>query len=582
MRSLVVGLLATLSLGARGARLRRERGHARATSPATASTSASPRPRRRWTAGRPQSPFLAVGIYISGDSRACRSQPNLTPTWVGTQVRQAAGGCCRSRSARRPRASRASRATSDDFTISPRRAPPAATPPPARRAPPRPTRTPPTRRRTASAPAARSGTTSRASTSTNTDCRESALAFVSRVGAALKELGYVAGFYSSASSGIKMLDDARVKRPGQFALPDRIWIARWDGVGEHLDDVHPRGRVASRRPDEAVPGRPQRDLGRRHDQHRQQLPRPRRAAPVPRRGATATGVRRRATGKYPGAQPATAAASRPRPSRRCSACSRSRAATPARSTAPTTAATHRRRQRLAGGARRSRATRHLETPELDRAARRRRADRAQARLGRRRRSAACSGRSTRAGAAQLRATGVFDAEDRGRAAGLPVAVDSRSPGSPARPGRQRVGQRQPLTDAGWHDRTVTRLCKLAKVSLLADVSTERGQRMRPAEPGQAGGPTSSATPVSAATATTPEPRRPRAVRRSSQRHGALAAPGGAGDAQAPGVAEQARAARRTARRAEVANGGTAAARPSSEPAEATSAGRWRRSTVARQ
>ena len=32
------------------------------------------------------SPFSAVGIYISGDSRACRSQPNLSPTWVATQV----------------------------------------------------------------------------------------------------------------------------------------------------------------------------------------------------------------------------------------------------------------------------------------------------------------------------------------------------------------------------------------------------------------------------------------------------------------------------------------------------------------
>jgi hypothetical protein len=46
----------------------------------------------------------------------------------------------------------------------------------------------------------------------------------------IKALGYTAGFYSSASSGIKMLDDARLNRPGQFALPDRIWIARWDGV----------------------------------------------------------------------------------------------------------------------------------------------------------------------------------------------------------------------------------------------------------------------------------------------------------------------------------------------------------------
>ena len=33
-----------------------------------------------------KSPFSAVGIYISGDSRACRSQPNLSPTWVAAQV----------------------------------------------------------------------------------------------------------------------------------------------------------------------------------------------------------------------------------------------------------------------------------------------------------------------------------------------------------------------------------------------------------------------------------------------------------------------------------------------------------------
>jgi len=32
------------------------------------------------------SPFLAVGIYISGNSRACRDQPNLTPEWISTQL----------------------------------------------------------------------------------------------------------------------------------------------------------------------------------------------------------------------------------------------------------------------------------------------------------------------------------------------------------------------------------------------------------------------------------------------------------------------------------------------------------------
>ena len=32
------------------------------------------------------SPYRAVGIYISGASRGCRDQPNLTPTWISTQL----------------------------------------------------------------------------------------------------------------------------------------------------------------------------------------------------------------------------------------------------------------------------------------------------------------------------------------------------------------------------------------------------------------------------------------------------------------------------------------------------------------
>src|SRR3954469_12678442 len=41
-----------------------------------------------WLTG---SPYWAVGIYISGDSRGCRSQPNLTPTWISTQVAKGGG-----------------------------------------------------------------------------------------------------------------------------------------------------------------------------------------------------------------------------------------------------------------------------------------------------------------------------------------------------------------------------------------------------------------------------------------------------------------------------------------------------------
>ena len=33
-----------------------------------------------------------------------------------------------------------------------------------------------------------------------------------------------------------MLDDARVNRPDKVVLPDRIWIARWDGQANTRTD----------------------------------------------------------------------------------------------------------------------------------------------------------------------------------------------------------------------------------------------------------------------------------------------------------------------------------------------------------
>jgi hypothetical protein len=177
------------------------------------------------------SPFLAVGIYISGDSRACRSQPNLTPTWVGRQL--AAGwrllpitlGPQASCQPRFPR-------YGNDETISPARGT---------------TGTYPTARRQGRAEAAKAVTAAQAlgivagSTlwydlegfdNRLTDCRESALAFLSAWTYRIHALGYLSGVYSSASSGIKVLDDARATRPAAFNLPDQIWIARWDGVAD--------------------------------------------------------------------------------------------------------------------------------------------------------------------------------------------------------------------------------------------------------------------------------------------------------------------------------------------------------------
>ena len=174
-----------------------------------------------------KSPFTAVGIYISGDSRACRTQPNLSSTWVAAQV---ARGWRLLPIALGPQASCQPRFPryKDDFKISPSPAGGYAT---------------------AAAQGAAEADKNAADATTygigagstiwydlegfnlnDTHCRESALVFTSAWVTRIKALGYTAGFYSSASSGIKMLDDARTQRPGQFALPDRIWIARWDGA----------------------------------------------------------------------------------------------------------------------------------------------------------------------------------------------------------------------------------------------------------------------------------------------------------------------------------------------------------------
>jgi peptidoglycan hydrolase-like protein with peptidoglycan-binding domain len=174
-----------------------------------------------------KSPFTAVGIYISGDSRACRTQPNLSPTWIATQV---ARGWRLLPIALGPQASCQPRFPryKDDFKISDR--PDGGYAKAAQQG------TAEAEKNAADAMAYGIGPGStiwydlEGFDLGNTRCRESALVFTSAWVTRIKALGYVAGFYSSASSGIKMLDDARTERPGQFALPDRIWIARWDGA----------------------------------------------------------------------------------------------------------------------------------------------------------------------------------------------------------------------------------------------------------------------------------------------------------------------------------------------------------------
>jgi hypothetical protein len=174
------------------------------------------------------SPFLAVGIYISGDSRGCRSQPNLTPTWIATQLQKGwrllpiTMGPQASCSANFPR-------YGDDETIDPT---------PGKYGKYGRARTQGLAEGAKTVNDAASLGISKGSTlwydiegfdSSLTNCRESALRFLSAWVTKVRSLGYLTGVYSSAGSGIKILDQARAEgRP--FAYPDYIWIARWDNV----------------------------------------------------------------------------------------------------------------------------------------------------------------------------------------------------------------------------------------------------------------------------------------------------------------------------------------------------------------
>ncbi|MGH3362950.1 MAG: glycoside hydrolase domain-containing protein [Nocardioides sp.] len=194
------------------------------------------------------SPFLAVGIYISGDSRACRSQPNLTRDWVSTQLRRGWRLLPITLGPQASCATRFPRYGNDELInwrpgstgkYSTARAQGRAEADKAVRA------------------ATRLGIVPRSTLwydlegfdHTRTHCRESALAFLSGWTSKLHTLNYVSGVYSSVGSGIKILDDARVHRPRAFNLPDRIWLARWDGKANTSssyirdDGWRPGGRV---------------------------------------------------------------------------------------------------------------------------------------------------------------------------------------------------------------------------------------------------------------------------------------------------------------------------------------------------
>jgi hypothetical protein len=182
-----------------------------------------------------RSPYLAVGIYISGDSRACRRQPNLTPAWIRAQL---AKGWRLLPITLGPQASCQPRFPryDDDFKISPD--------PGADGAYQRARQMGRNSARETVADARALGIVAGSTLwydlegfdNSRTHCRESALAFLSAWTYQLHRLDYVSGVYSSAGSGILELDRARRQGRGDINLPDRIWLARWDGKANTSTD----------------------------------------------------------------------------------------------------------------------------------------------------------------------------------------------------------------------------------------------------------------------------------------------------------------------------------------------------------
>lgn len=178
----------------------------------------------KMTAWRKSSPFRAAGIYISGSLRYCQKQTHLTPTWVSTQL--AAGW----RLLPIHLGAQASCSTRDRYQVNKINPDPADTYAKAR-AQGR------SEARIAVAAAQRLGIVSKSTLYYDLEafnakiasCKWSSLWFLSAWSNQIRTLGYVSGVYSSAASGMKVLDDARVTPGNKIALPDQIWIADWNG-----------------------------------------------------------------------------------------------------------------------------------------------------------------------------------------------------------------------------------------------------------------------------------------------------------------------------------------------------------------
>ncbi|MCZ4500564.1 MAG: Peptidoglycan-binding domain 1 protein [Marmoricola sp.] len=181
----------------------------------------------KMTAWRKSSPFRAAGIYISGSLRYCQKQTYLTPEWVRTQlttgwkllpIHLGAQASCTTRD--RYQKNKIKPTATNDYA--------------AARAQGR------NEADIATAAAKQLGIVAKSTlyydieafSIKNDACRISALKFLSAWTERIHQNGYVSGVYSSAASGIKMLDDSRVAKVSTITQPDQVWIADWNNKAD--------------------------------------------------------------------------------------------------------------------------------------------------------------------------------------------------------------------------------------------------------------------------------------------------------------------------------------------------------------
>jgi hypothetical protein len=180
---------------------------------------------RAWSS----SPFRALGVYIGGRGRACPHQPHLTSGWVrdvtdlGWKLLPLYVG------SQSPCVTSARKQLYALFPDGDARARGAA------------------EGRDAVAHARALGMTGHSAVyldmeaydDGDADCARVTLEFVQGWSGAVRELGYLPGFYSSAGSGVAHMERSRVA--GEADLPSAVWFARWHTA----PSVHDEPELAS-------------------------------------------------------------------------------------------------------------------------------------------------------------------------------------------------------------------------------------------------------------------------------------------------------------------------------------------------